>query len=163
MNARVISYNSFPCIYCIYIKLPDILNMSLQLWNCKVLSWAIEPIFLQKVGIHSGYGSSPNTNGNLHTWTWNRASAEENLTTLVTWFLWKPHSISAQHLQSCFSPSTQNEESASSCLSHPSGSVGGREWWVFIVITKEGTLLCWGGGQKEVKCGSRREVEGGKL
>lgn len=99
MNARVISYNSFPCIYCIYMKLPDLLNMSLQLWDCKVLSWAIEPIFPQKVGTHSGYGSSQNTNGNLYTWTWNRASAEENLTTLVTWFLWKPHSISAQHLQ----------------------------------------------------------------
>ena len=46
------------------MTLPDILNMSLQLWNCKVLSRAIEAISLQKVGRHSGYGSRQNTNGN---------------------------------------------------------------------------------------------------
>lgn len=144
MNTRVISYNSFPCIYCIYLTLPDILNMSLQLWNCKVLSRAIEAISLQKVGKHSGYGSRQNTNGNLHTWS--RASAEENLTTLVTWFLWKPHSISVQRFQplSVLLQPRHQEWGVCIFMSFPPGSGGGREWWVFVVITKEGTLLCSG-------------------
>ena len=56
-------------------------------------------------------------------------------------------------------PRMRSQDAASSCLSHPSGSVGGREWWVFTVVTKEGTLLCLGGsegGKMWQQKGSRR-------
>lgn len=155
MNARVISYNSFPCIY---MTLPDILNMSLQLWNCKVLSRAIEAISLQKVGRHSGYGSRQNTNGNLHTWS--RVSAEENLTTLVTWLLWKPHSISVQRFQalSVLLQPRHQEWGACIFMSFPPTRQQGWERVVGVRCNHKRGNSSVLGGQKEVNSGSRREV-----